>query len=1101
MREIISTQPKIKPLLVDLRKDYDYQTLKRFYDELMLPNFPKEDELEPLDNWVEMFQEGLSSNFEEDYDFDTYYDYDGGGAATESGSTTNYTNNSNNSPKTKRYESSSSSSSSSSPSSGNQSPSFSGRYSTMDENHFSCDVDFHVVLALCPKELKQENQSDIMGGVVFEFYPSINCGCVTYLLVNSEYRGQGLAGMLLKEATERLMENGRQRGHLGGCNAIFLETNSSEKVNPEDDVMDPAKRHSIFHKLGIRLLDFDYIQPPLSNDSSKCKDLLLTCLITPNTPKQTLGREERYYLPSSLLKNFLMVFWDSCCSRLDYFDWRNDIDYQRMMDQIKRRERIPLLDLPWERPWTLLDIRDSHGHEDCQQLAIRFYNEVLLPNYAQNEELEPLESWLNMLENNGAMGQTLRGQQQQQQHGGHLHRNNFHLLVALRYPEDDINQQPLICGGLVFEYHGAVNCGLLTYVLVGGGPKQRAERMGRALIQRAVDILEQDAVENGHLAGCNAIFLETAQDQHKSDIIFEENADSIVEISHKHQFLEKMGWQRVDFSYIQPSLTYDKKPGRSLSLAILSTDRIRKPYLPNSLLLSFSQNFWKSESTRTGYWIDDDNDYKKMIDSLQRRKRIPLVPLTLRSRPFVLVNLAADYHADLLQSLWSALPQNHDIETLEQMQGLLAPSSYFAPTTLIQQNNSNGTNTHLVLAINYQDGSKPTIIGAVVFEYYLRSNCGIISHLFVKKSSSSLSLNVMHLNDDDGADVIVNDTLTSDSSNGGISMYRGWDIGKELLNEAVDILNKNARSRTHISGPNAIFLETPLNNQFNQNQNNQNINNNNNSSVNNLNTLFIRNQNENLNHQTNNSSSLIHNNNNSSTLTNQIDSSLNYDQSKYSQLSYNLALQQNGWLMVDIDYYQPPRGKVSKVGRPAILSVFYTSQLPTLPKDSSPIHSIVKNTTELIHNNANQGIKSTLPKPNFTISSITSDQDNHQYTRSPLIVSSLNNGLLNLNNNNNNNNEQQQSEKPQPPQQQPNEILQSQSYVPKDLIRSFLSQYWGNVYRRCRSLSPNDKQFPLVMPDPSKRRALIVGDEYYNKMVEQIKRTDKIHLLETNPKL
>lgn len=35
--------PKMKPIFVDMHENYDFNLLKRFYDELMIPNFPMED--------------------------------------------------------------------------------------------------------------------------------------------------------------------------------------------------------------------------------------------------------------------------------------------------------------------------------------------------------------------------------------------------------------------------------------------------------------------------------------------------------------------------------------------------------------------------------------------------------------------------------------------------------------------------------------------------------------------------------------------------------------------------------------------------------------------------------------------------------------------------------------------------------------------------------------------------------------------------------------------------------------------------------------------------------------------------------------------------
>lgn len=65
------------------------------------------------------------------------------------------------------------------------------------------------------------------GGITFEYYPSTNCGLLTYLIVHRSSRGQGLASVLVERAVHLLQQTARRRGHLAGCNAILLETNSA----------------------------------------------------------------------------------------------------------------------------------------------------------------------------------------------------------------------------------------------------------------------------------------------------------------------------------------------------------------------------------------------------------------------------------------------------------------------------------------------------------------------------------------------------------------------------------------------------------------------------------------------------------------------------------------------------------------------------------------------------------------------------------------------------------------------------------------------------------------------------------------------------------
>jgi hypothetical protein len=64
--------------------------------------------------------------------------------------------------------------------------------------------------------------------------------------------------------------------YLPGCNAIFLEVSSAEKVTMKQDVVDPRMRHTIYHQIGFRLIDCEYIAPPLSPEFPKLKELFLT---------------------------------------------------------------------------------------------------------------------------------------------------------------------------------------------------------------------------------------------------------------------------------------------------------------------------------------------------------------------------------------------------------------------------------------------------------------------------------------------------------------------------------------------------------------------------------------------------------------------------------------------------------------------------------------------------------------------------------------------------------------------------------------------------------------------------------------------------------
>jgi len=175
-----------------------------------------------------------------------------------------------------------------------------------------------------------------------------------------------------------LQQTARRRGHLAGCNAILLETNSAEKVTVQQDVMDPRMRHTIYHKMGFRLLDFEYVMPPLGKGFEKLKGvLLLTVYLTQHIPWLPLTHGGKYYyLPSVLLKNFISGQWQHAYSSgRTSLQAQSDTDFRMSIDQIELREKIPLLDLPWGdgKDWTVVDLWEDYD-EDLLDAFYRKYD-------------------------------------------------------------------------------------------------------------------------------------------------------------------------------------------------------------------------------------------------------------------------------------------------------------------------------------------------------------------------------------------------------------------------------------------------------------------------------------------------------------------------------------------------------------------------------------------------------------------------------------------------------------------------------------------------------------------------------------------------------
>ncbi|RUS32933.1 hypothetical protein BC938DRAFT_473770 [Jimgerdemannia flammicorona] len=131
----------------------------------------------------------------------------------------------------------------------------------------------HVILVLDqdPSKLSHHSKAVIYGGVCCEYYPKSNCGLMTYIAVSPTAKASGLGKLLVSHVLASLNAEARSRGH-ARCHAIYLETNN-DHVDASKDVMLPATRRKVLHKLGFRILKFDYVQPRLSDDQDKCRDL------------------------------------------------------------------------------------------------------------------------------------------------------------------------------------------------------------------------------------------------------------------------------------------------------------------------------------------------------------------------------------------------------------------------------------------------------------------------------------------------------------------------------------------------------------------------------------------------------------------------------------------------------------------------------------------------------------------------------------------------------------------------------------------------------------------------------------------------------------
>lgn len=245
------------------------------------------------------------------------------------------------------------------------------------ENAFIPDV--HILLAVRwpQQEYRTVQQKPVIDGAcVFEYHPENNCGLLTTLLQQRKNRVDGLDVLLVETTLEILNQNAKERGNLAGCNAIFLQAKSSAYSSTySQDIIDITQHHIVLHKMGFRLLDFEYVPPRGRADANR--PYVLTVYLTPLIPIMYYEKGDRAYLPNTLIRNFVERQWVNAhgVGQIAHPPERSQ-DYQRMLEQVELREKIPLLDLPWVggKPWTLVDLWEDYDED----LLRRFYQELMV---------------------------------------------------------------------------------------------------------------------------------------------------------------------------------------------------------------------------------------------------------------------------------------------------------------------------------------------------------------------------------------------------------------------------------------------------------------------------------------------------------------------------------------------------------------------------------------------------------------------------------------------------------------------------------------------------------------------------------------------------
>jgi len=165
----------------------------------------------------------------------------------------------------------------------------------------------------------------VVAGVTLEYYRAAGCGLLTYISVDPALREQGLGRRLVAAA----------RGTLDAMAApgtpMFAETERLEDAGDEAESHETILRQARLSRLGARLVDFDYVMPPLRPDSAPHRLHLMVF-----DPERSLGS-----VPAAQVAALMRELAAALGANLSA-----DRDTEAMMAMLDAAERLPVVPLP-----------------------------------------------------------------------------------------------------------------------------------------------------------------------------------------------------------------------------------------------------------------------------------------------------------------------------------------------------------------------------------------------------------------------------------------------------------------------------------------------------------------------------------------------------------------------------------------------------------------------------------------------------------------------------------------------------------------------------------------------------------------------------------
>ena len=190
--------------------------------------------------------------------------------------------------------------------------------------------------------IEEEEEEIVVATLTVEYFPLSNFINMPYLVVKENYRGKKLSKILFEEGFKELELQSKKRLELLNNNpkdnriielTKFLNLNStketwellkqfqphycleSEYETEFDPIMNPLDRLKVYDKIGFKILNFNYVQPPLTKFKKSVSNLYLLT----STKFCLKDENDEFYMKVESLKTFYWEF-SHLISPLDFLN-------------------------------------------------------------------------------------------------------------------------------------------------------------------------------------------------------------------------------------------------------------------------------------------------------------------------------------------------------------------------------------------------------------------------------------------------------------------------------------------------------------------------------------------------------------------------------------------------------------------------------------------------------------------------------------------------------------------------------------------------------------------------------------------------------------